>query len=431
MSPEIAGIVGLGGLIFLLFCRMWIGAAMALVGFLGYAYILGINPAFGVIAQIPFSTVAYYPMSTVPLFILMGEIILSSGIGVNLYDTAYKWLGQLRGGLAMSTTLACALFAAITGVSSPAIVTMGKVAIPEMRKRHYRDQLATGSIVAAGGMAFLIPPSMAFIIYGIITEQSIGKLFMAGIFPGILLCALFMITITIITSISPDKGPAGPKTSFRDKIGSLKGTWHTILLFLLVLGGIYGGIFTPTEAGGIGAFGALVITVGCRLMSLRSFIRCLLEACEITAMVFLLIIGAYILMKFLAVSGLPGLLSETVASLTVPRLVILSGILLLYVFLGMFLDIFSAVIMTIPVIFPVIVSLGFDPIWFGVVMVIVMQMGLVTPPLGMDVYILSGAIGVKPFTIFTGVLPFIAAMIICIVLLVIFPEIALFIPSIM
>ncbi|RJR40093.1 MAG: TRAP transporter large permease [Desulfobacteraceae bacterium] len=431
MSPETAGIVGLVALILLLFLRMWIGAAMATVGFLGYAYIMGIQAAFGVVAQIPFTTVAYYPMSTIPLFILMGVLILNSGVGTSLYDTAYKWIGQFRGGLAMSTTLACALFAAITGVSAPAVVTMGKVAVPEMRKRHYQDGLATGSIVAAGTLAFLIPPSMAFIIYGILTEQSIGMLFMAGIIPGILLTSLFVLTVAVITAIRPDAGPAGPKTPFREKIISLKGTWHTVLLFLVVLGGIYGGVFTPTEAGGIGACGALVITAGSGRLSINAFLQSLLEACRTTAMVFLLIIGAFVLMKFLAVSGLPTLLSELVSDLPLPSMVIFAGIVFLYLILGMFLDIFSAVIMTIPVIFPVIRALGFDPIWFGVEMVIVIQMGLVTPPVGLDVFILSGATDVPLLTIFRGVLPFVAAMIVCIVLLAIFPQIALFLPSTM
>ena len=431
MSPETTGLIGLILLIVLLFARMWIGAAMALVGFLGYTYIMGLKPAFAVVAQIPFSTIAWYPMSTVPLFIFMGVIIFNSGVGTALYDTAYKWVGQLRGGLAMSTVLACALFAAITGVSAPAVVTMGKVAVPEMRKRNYDDKLATGSIVCAGTLAFLIPPSMAFIIYGILTETSIGLLFIAGLIPGIMLSLLFVITITLITAIRPGAGPAGPKSSIREKITSLKGTWHTLLLFLIVLGGIYGGVFTPTEAGAIGAFGAIVITAFSRRLTIKSFLESLLEAGQTTAFVFLLIIGAYILMKFLAVSRLPFMLSETVAALPFPRMAIFAGIMLLYVILGMFLDIFSAVIITIPVIFPLIIALGFDPIWFGVVLVIVIEMGLVTPPVGLDVFILSGAIDVPLFTIFRGVLPFLVAMVIGIIILAIFPQIALFLPSTM
>jgi C4-dicarboxylate transporter, DctM subunit len=429
MSPETVGAIGLAVLVILLFARMWIGAAMALVGFLGYSYIIGIDPALAVLGTIPFSTIAWYPMSTVPLFIFMGVVLFNSGVGASLYDTAYKWIGSMRGGLAMSTVVACALFAAITGVSAPAVVTMGKVAVPEMRKRNYTDELATGSIACAGTMAFLIPPSMAFIIYGILTETSIGLLFMAGLLPGLLLVLLFIATIMIITTINPESGPAGPKTTFKEKILSLKGTWHTLLLFLIVLGGIYGGVFTPTEAGAIGAFGAILITVFSGRMNFKSLMESLLEAGQTAAFVFLMIIGAYILMKFLAVSRLPIALSDIVAGLSFPPMVIFAGILVLYVILGMFLDIFSAVIITIPVIFPLVMSLGFDPIWFGVIVVIVIEMGLVTPPVGMDVFVLSGAIDVPLITIFRGVVPFLVAMVICIILLAIFPQIALFLPS--
>lgn len=431
MSPEIIGVIGLAVLIALLFAGMWIGAAMAMVGFLGYAAIRGIESAFGVVAQIPFSTVADYPLIAVPMFIFMGVIIFRSGVGADLYYTAYKWVGQLRGGLAMATVLACALFAAITGVSGPAIVTMGKVAVPEMRKHNYDDKLATGSIACAGTLAFLIPPSVAFIIYGILTENSIGKLFMAGVLPGILLASLFVLTIVIITARDPKAGPAGPKTSFIDKIVSLKGIWPTVLLFILVLGGIYGGIFTPTEAGAVGAFGAIVITVAYRRLNFRKFLDSLLEAGQTTAFVFLLIIGAFILMKFLAISKLPFLLGDTIAGLPVPPMVIFAAIVILYIILGMFLDIISAVILTIPIIYPLSLSLGFDPLWFGVVLVILIEMGLVTPPVGLDVFILSGAIDVPLFTIFRGVLPFLVAMIICIVLLAVFPQIALWLPGTM
>lgn len=431
MSPEFAGAVGLIALVVLLFARMWIGAAMALVGFVGYAYIMGLKPAFAVIAQIPFTTIAWYPMSTVPLFIFMGIILFRSGIGANLYETAYRWFGHLRGGLAMATIIACAFFAAITGVSSPAAITMGKVAVPEMRKRRYDDSLATGSIVCAGTLAFLIPPSMAFIIYGILTEQSIGLLFIAGFLPGLLLTCLLLGTTALITTINPAAGPAGTKTGWKERIHSLKGTWHTILLFLIVLGGIYGGIFTPTEAGAIGAFGAIIITALSRRLTVKTLMESLLEAAQTSAMVFLMIIGAYILMKFLAISKLPLMLSQTVAALPLHPMIIFAGIIGMYIILGMFLDIFSAVIMTIPVIYPLVVSLGFDPLWFGVIVVIVCEMGLVTPPVGLDVFILSGAIDVPLNTIFRGVAPYLLAMVICIVLLVLFPQIVLFLPSTM
>jgi tripartite ATP-independent transporter DctM subunit len=431
MSAEVIGIIGLVILIVLLFARMWIGAAMATVGFFGYAAILGFKPAFGVIAQIPFTTVADYPLITVPLFTFMGLLIFNAGIGEDLYYAAYKCVGQLRGGLAMATVIACTFFASITGVSGPAIITMGKVAVPEMRRYNYADTLATGSIACAGTLAFLIPPSVAFIIYGILTENPIGKLFIAGFLPGLLLSALFIMTIVIITTLNPKAGPAGPKTTFKEKIISLKGAWPTVLLFLLVLGGIYGGVFTPTEAGALGAFGAIVITTASRRLTWQKFRDSLLDSGQTTAMIFLLIIGAFILMKFLAVTKLPFLLADTIAGLPVPTMVIFAAIVLLYLILGMFLDIVSAVILTIPVIYPLVLTLGFDPIWFGVVVVIVIEMGLVTPPVGMDVFILAGAIDTPLFTIFRGVVPFVIAMIIGIILIASFPQIALFLPNTM
>jgi C4-dicarboxylate transporter DctM subunit len=431
MSPEIIGLIGLAVLLILLFSGMWIGAAMATVGFVGYAVILGIKPAFGMVSQIPFTTMAWYPMTCVPLFVFMGIVIFYSGVGKDLYETAYTLVGQLRGGLAMATVIACALFAAITGVSSPALATLGKVAVPEMEKYKYDEKLTCGSLVCAGTMAFLIPPSVTFIIYGILTETSIAKLFMAGFFPGILLSALFIGTIMIITRLNPKAGPAGPKTSFMEKVVSLRLTWPVLVLFLVVLGGIYGGVFTPTEAGAIGAFGALVISIVMGRLSFKKFLAALLEGGQTTAFIMLLIIGAYILMKFLAVSKLTLLLGSTVANLAVPPMAIFAAIAILYIILGMFLDIVSAVILTIPVLYPVVLHLGFDPIWYGVMVVILIEMGLVTPPVGMDAFVLSGITGIPLGTVFRGAVPFLIAVVICIIILAIFPQIALFLPSTM
>jgi len=431
MSPEIVGVIGLIVLLILLFSGMWIGAAMAMVGFIGYAYIVGIQPAFAMVSQIPFTTMAWYPLTCVPLFVFMGIVIFHSGVGEDLYKTAYTLVGQLRGGLAMATVIACALFAAITGVSAPALATLGKVAVPEMKKRKYDEKLALGSLVCAGTMAFLIPPSVAFIIYGILTETSIARLFIAGFLPGILLTALFVATIAIITARNPKAGPAGPKTSFKEKVVSLKLTWPVVVLFLVVLGGIYGGVFTPTEGGAIGAFGALVISIGMGRLNFKKFLAALLEGGQTTAFIMLLIIGAYILMKFLAVSKLTILLGATVANLPVPPMAIFAAIAILYIILGMFLDIVSAVILTIPVLYPVVLTIGLDPIWYGVMVVILIEMGLVTPPVGMDAFILSGVTGIPLSTIFRGAIPFLVAAIICIIILAIFPQIALFLPSTM
>jgi tripartite ATP-independent transporter DctM subunit len=431
MSPETIGAIGLVILVVLLLLRMWIGVAMSLVGFIGYAIIRGWESSFYMVGQIPFSTVNFYPLTTIPLFVFMGVLLFNCGVGKDLYETAYTWVGQLRGGLAMATVLACALFGAITGVSAPALVTMGKVAIPQMKKYGYDEKLATGSVAVAGTLAILIPPSIPMIIYGILTENSIGRLLIAGLLPGVLLSVLFIITIMIMTAINPQIGPAGPKTTTKAKLISLKGTWATLILFILILGGIYGGIFTPTEAGAVGTFGAVIIALIQRRLTVGNLTDSMLEAARTTAMILFLIIGAFIMMKFLAVSRLPHLLGASIAGLDVAPMVVLALLVVLYIILGMFLDIMSAVIITMPVVYPLVTSMGFDPLWFGVIVILTVQMGLITPPVGLDVFILGGALNIQLSTIFRGVLPFLVTIVVCIIILAIFPEIATLLPSLM
>jgi C4-dicarboxylate transporter DctM subunit len=431
MSSEIAGIAGIVILVLLLIARMWIGLSMALVGFVGIIMLKGIDGAFGILGTVPYKYVAFYPMSAIPLFIFMAMVISNTGIGASLFKTAHTWLGQLRGGLAMASVMASGGLAAIMGDSVAEVVTMSQIAVPEMKKYNYESRLASGSVAAGGTLGILIPPSLGFILYGILTEQSVGELFMAGILPGILLTFLFMGTIWVITAMHPDAGPPGPKTSLKEKVVSLKGTWHMLLLFVLIIGGIYGGIFTPTEAGGVGAFGAIVISAISRRLTLKILMESLLEATKITAMIMLLVIGAFILMKFLAISKLPFMLADTINGLMLPSFVVFMGIIILYVLLGMFLDIFAAIVLTIPVIFPLVIKMGYDPIWFGVIMVLVMEMGLITPPVGLNVFALAGVTQIPLHVIFRGVLPFVVAMVVCIIILVIFPQIALFLPSLM
>ena len=432
MSAELVGLIGVAVVIvLLLFFRVWIGMAMTIVGCLGILYLQGFKQAFGVMGTVPYETVAYYPMAALPLFVLMGVIVGNTSIGEDLYYAVYKWIGELRGGLASATVIACAVFAAITGSSATGTVLMGKVALPQMKRYKYDDAMASGCIVSAGTMGILIPPSMGLILYGLLTEQSVGELFMAGILPGLLLTFLLTLAIMVITAFRPTAGPAGPKTPFKVKVASLKKTWHVVLLFLLVLGGIYGGIFTPTEAGAIGAFGALVIVAATGQLTRKVFMDILKEAGWTSAMIFLIIIGAFIFMKFLAISKLPFAMVEVIEHFKVSKYVVFAGIMLLYIILGMFLEVYSAVTFTIPIIYPIIVALGFDPIWFGVIIVLVIEMGLITPPVGMNVFILSGMSDIPLHVIFRGVLPFVIAMIFCVILLVIFPQIALFLPSLM
>jgi tripartite ATP-independent transporter DctM subunit len=292
-------------------------------------------------------------------------------------------------------------------------------------------ELATGCVACAGTLAILIPPSLIFILYGILTENSVGQLFMAGFLPGLLLTSLFIVAVAIITARNPQAGPPGPGSGFKEKIISLKRLWHTLILFILVLGGIYTGIFTPTEAGGIGAFGALIITAVSRRLTFRRFLDSILETSLTTAMIMLLIVGAFVFMKFLAISKLPFLLSEIIAGLTLPSVVIMMGIILLYILLGMFLDVISAVVLTIPILYPSIVAMGYDPIWFGVIIVLMVELGVVTPPVGINVYVLGPMVGVPISTIFKGIIPFCVAIIVCVIILIIFPQIALFLPSTM
>lgn len=432
MSGELVGLLGVMIMVvLLLFFRMWIGLAMTLVGTLGILYLQGPKQAFGVVGTVPYETVAYYPMAALPLFVLMGVIVGNTTIGEDLYYSIYKWIGSMRGGLASATVLACAVFASVTGSSATGTVLMSKVALPQMRRYKYDEAMASGCIASAGTMGILIPPSMGFILYGLLTEQSIGKLFIAGFLPGILLTLLMIIAITIMTAFHPEAGPAGSKSTFRDKVVSLKKTWHVLSLFLLVLGGIYGGIFTPTEAGAIGAFGAFLIVIATRQLTWKIFQDILKESIETSAMIFLIIVGAFIFMKFLGLSKLPFALVKIIEHLQVSKYVIFIGIIFLYIILGMFLEVYSAVTFTIPILYPVILALGFDPIWFGVIIVLVIEMGLVTPPVGMNVFILNGITGIPLHIIFRGIVPFFLAMAVCVILLAIFPEIALFLPRTM
>ncbi len=429
MSPILIGAIGLIILIILLFARMWIGAAMAMVGILGIAYFKGWTNAFTQAGLVPFDNIAFYTISAIPFFVLMGMLIGDAGMGKDLYNMANKWVGHIKGGLAMATIIACACIAAITGTSGTGTIIMGKLALPEMTARNYDLKMATASIATSGTLGILIPPSLGFILYGLMTQESVGKLFIAGIIPGILLTLLLMSTVGVQTLIRPTMGPAGPKTTTREKIGSLKGVWHTLVLFILVLGGIYAGIITPTEAGAVGAFGAAVIAVATRRINFKKFNEAAKETVTTTAMVLFIIAGAFILAKFLALSQLPQAMAQYIGGLDVPRVVIFIGIVILYLILGMFLEIFSSVVLTIPVIYPLVLTLGYDPIWFGVIVVILIEAGLVTPPVGMNVFVLSAISGVPTRTIFAGVWPFVAAMIVCVAILTAFPQIALWLPN--
>lgn len=432
MSPLTVGIIGIGFLFLLFASGMPIGFVMALVGFLGYSYLVSLQAGLTILGLTFYATAASYTLSVIPLFVLMGQFAAHSGLSRDIYYAIYRWIGHLRGGLAMATIGGCAGFAAISGSSLATAATMGTVALPEMQRYKYDSSLATGTVAAGGTLGILIPPSVTFIVYAMLTEESIGRLFIAGIFPGLLLATLFMLTIYIHARLKPHLAPPAPRANLKERLVALRGVWGMVVLFVLVIGGIYMGVFTPTEAAGVGAFGAFVFALGKRQLTRQNLTSSLVEMGRITAMIFIIIIGAYIFGYFLAVTRIPSQVADFIGGLQLSRYVILAVIVVLYIILGMFMEGFAILVLTIPILFPLILALGFDPIWFGVVIVIMMETAMITPPVGINVFVIKGvAKDVPMYTIFRGILPFWLAMVVCIVILTAFPQIALFLPSFM
>jgi len=430
MSPVTVGIIGIFFLFLLLALRMQIGFSMALVGFLGFTVLCSLEASFSIMGMVAFKTGTAYSLTVIPLFILMGQFANHSRMGMEIYETVYRWLGFLPGGLSMATTGACAGFAAISGSSLATAATMGMVALPEMKRFKYDDSLATGCIAAGGTLGILIPPSTVLIIYGILTEQPIATLFIAGVLPGLLLSGLFIATIYAMTKYKPSLGPPGPRFTMKEKIYSLKGTWSLLALFLLVIGGLYTGWFTPTEAAGVGAFGAFFITIIKRRLNRDNLRESLTETVKTTAMVFVILIGANIFGYFLTISQIPDQLSTWIGELGLNRYVVMSTLIFAFIILGCFMEGLAIMVLTIPIVYPMVMEMGFDPIWFGIIITLTMEMSLITPPVGINVFIISGvAKDVPMYTIFKGILPFWFAMLVCIILLLIFPHIALFLPA--
>lgn len=429
MSPLIVGIIGIFFLFLLLALRMQIGFSMALVGFLGFAVLSSFNSSFSIMGMEPFKIGAGYSLTVIPLFILMGQFANHSKMGFEIYQTVYRWIGFLPGGLSMATIGACAGFAAISGSSLAAAATMGMVALPEMSRFKYDHALATGCVAAGGTLGILIPPSTVMIIYGILTEQPIATLFIAGILPGLLLTGLFILAVYIVTKIKPGLGPPGPKFSMKERIYSLKDTWSIFSLFLLVIGGLYTGWFTPTEAAGVGAFGAFAITLIKKRLTWDNLKRSLAQTVRTTAMVFLILIGAHIFGYFLTISQIPDQLSIFATEWGLSKYIILAMIIFAYIIMGCFMEGLALMVLTIPIVYPMVLELGFDPIWFGVIITLVMEMSLITPPVGINVFIISGiAKDVPMYVIFRGIIPFWCAMLVCVILLILFPQIALWLP---
>jgi tripartite ATP-independent transporter DctM subunit len=424
--------LGMVLLFLLLLTRMPVGFVMATIGFLGASYIRGVVPALGQMGRLPYVTPANYDWTAISLFVLMGFLALHSGMGHDLYRVVYTWMGRLPGGLAIATIGGCAGFAAISGDSLSTAVTMGTVALPEMKAYKYSPKLATGCVAAGGTLGVLIPPSIVFIIYGMLTEQSIGRLFIAGILPGILVSGLFMLYIYVICRLDPTLGPQGPKTTFLEKLVSLRATWRVIVLFGVVIGGIYFGVFTATEAGAIGAFGALLAGLTRRGLTWQNFVTSIVDAGKIIAMTFIILIGAFILNLFLSLSRLPIEFANFIVGLHVSSLLIMILICVVYMILGCLISGLALITLTVPIFYPVVMALGYDPIWFGVVIVLTNEMAVITPPVGINVYAITGVAKDVPMeVIFRGIFPFFLMLVLALAILTVFPQIATLLPSMM
>jgi C4-dicarboxylate transporter DctM subunit len=432
MDPTLLSILIFGLLFVLLAVGMPIGLAMGLAALAGTALLIDLNAALSLLGQTAYETGITYNLSVVPMFVLMGYIAGGAGLSEALYRAGNAWLGHRRGGLALATIGACGAFSAICGSSLATAATMCQIALPEMRRHGYDDRLATGSIAAGGTIGILIPPSVLMVVYGLLTETSISRLFLAGILPGILTVIVFMITVSITTRLDPKLGPRGPRFPIHERFKAARDVWGTAALFLLVIGGLYLGVFSPTEAASVGAVGAAGLAALNRRLDFALLKSSLMDTVKTTAMIFTILIGAILLNNFLIIAAVPNLISEWIGTLPLGRTAILIVILLLYVLLGCLLDSLAMVLLTIPIFFPIVSDLGYDPVWFGIIVVMVVELGLITPPIGMNVFVIKGMAGDVPLErIFAGVLPFVVAQCALIAILVIFPEIALWLPSTM
>lgn len=432
MGSIAIGFIGIIVLLLLLVVGMPIGFAMMLVGFVGFTSLVSFSGAFHILAKVPYEAITNYDFCVIPLFFLMAAVCLVAGFGKSLFRLAYAWIGRIPGGLSVATIGACAMFAAASASTIATALTIGKVAIPEMQSYKYDNRLACGCVAAGGTLGILIPPSGILIIYGIITEQSISKLFIGGIIPGIILSLMFIGVTILWARFNPVLAPPAPSTTMREKLTVIVESLEMVVLLLVVIVGLIVGWFTPTEAGAAGAFGAIILSIVRKRLNMENFIEAFKDTLYGAGMVFTILIGALIFNAFLAVSTIPMELASWVSGLGLPPVIIMVLILLVYLVLGCFIDAFSMVLLTIPIFFPVVKTLGFDPIWFGIITVLVVEVALITPPVGMNVYVIWGISQDVPMEdIFRGIIPFLAALIIFITLLIIFPNLVLFLPGLM
>ena len=431
MSLALVGISGIVILLFLLFfLGTPVGFAMGIVGFCGFWYVVSLNAGLNMVSTVLWSTFSKYGLTVIPLFIFMGQVAFYSGVNEKLYHAAYKWVGHIRGGIAMATIMACSAFAAICGSNAATAATMTTVALPQMKKYKYDSKLSTGAIACGSTLGVVIPPSVVLIVIGLSTEQSIVRLFYGGIGAGILLATLLMITVFVLCCIYPDWGPVGPKTSFMEKLRSVSGASEMLILFLLVMLGLYFGFFTPAEAGGAGSFFAVVIGVLQGRLTWKGFVSSVTDTLRISCMVIVIIAGAMIFGRFLAVTRIPFDIAEWVVALPVPHTVIMIIIFGIYMIGGAVMDALALLLITIPIFFPVAKQLGYDPIWFGVTITVITTLGAVTPPVGATTYVVGGMAKDVPLQdVFKGVSFFLPAYIICVIILLMFPDLVLFLPG--
>jgi C4-dicarboxylate transporter, DctM subunit len=432
VSSGAAAVAGFLALFVLILLRVPVGMAMGLVGVTGYGAIVGAGPALKMVGQTSMRTVTDYSFGVIPMFLLMGAFVSTSGMSRELFRAANSFVGHWRGGLGLATIAACGGFAAISGSSVATAATFATVAYPEMRRYKYPQSFAAGVIAAGGTLGAIFPPSTVLAVYGLITQQDIGKLFIAGIVPGLLAVSMYMLTIVAIGLARPGFLPAGPRSDWKERLAALRHVWAALALFAFVIGGLYGGLFTPTEAGGVGACGAFLISVARGRLTPAGVLASLLQATRTAAAVFTVLIGALLFGYFLTVTETPQRVTEFFTGLGVGRYGVLALIMLMYLALGCLMDAMAMIILTVPIVFPVVTALGFDPVWFGIIIVMTVELGLIHPPVGMNVFVIKTAVKDVSFaTIFKGVLPFIATDILRLVILIAFPPIALYLPSLM
>jgi C4-dicarboxylate transporter, DctM subunit len=432
MDPTLLALLIFALLFVLLTLGIPIGFGMGVSALVGTMLLLDSRAALALLGQTAYETAITYDLSVLPMFVLMGYLASGAGLSESLYRACHAWLGHRRGGLALATIGACGAFAAICGSSLATAATMAQVALPEMRRYKYDDRLATGCVAAGGTLGILIPPSVVMVIYGLLTQTSISALFLAGFVPGFLLVLTFMAAISITCRLNPAYGPPAERASYGQRLIALRGVWGSALLFLVVIGGLYAGAFSPTEAAGVGAVGAAILAAINRRLTAKLLLDSLVDTVKTTAMIFTILIGAILFNNFLVLASIPELMSSWIAGLPLGKTMILIVILLMYLVLGCLLDSLAMILLTIPIFFPIIIGLGYDPVWFGIIVVMVVELGLITPPIGMNVFVIKGMVNEVPlYTIFAGVTPFIIALILMIALIVAFPQIALWLPTTM